>query len=222
MIQASFGSNYSEVLPEDHEILKNINRQLKRIFLFFGGDFLLCIFCAIVDSIFYLHGFIPKMFLEFFFIILIAIEVTVLLLLKRKTFCIIAGFSYLIGGGAGWLTKIIYICYLIFGKKVKESFDERYSKQYWSFIVFIVQIGVIGVRLYTCYMIKNIYRSLGYYESYRREKEHAEFLEKLGNKIDEDKNKEGDNKDGNNNDGICEIKFDEDEENPEEYNENQI
>ena len=71
-------------------------------------------------------------------------------------------------------------------------------------------------------MIKNIYRSLGYYESYRREKEHAEFLEKLGNKIDEDKNKEGDNKDGNNNDGICEIKFDEDEENPEEYNENQI
>ena len=68
MIQASFGSNYSEVLPEDHEILKNINRQLKRIFLFFGGDFLLCIFCAIVDSIFYLHGFIPKMFLEFFFL----------------------------------------------------------------------------------------------------------------------------------------------------------
>ena len=87
---------------------------------------------------------------------------------------------------------------------------------------FNVQIGSIGVRLYTCYMIKNIYRSLGYYESYRREKEHAEFLEKLGNKIDEDKNKEGDNKDGNNNDGICEIKFDEDEENPEEYNENQI
>ncbi len=46
MIQQSFGSNYSEVLQEDREILKNVNRQLKRIFIFFAVDifflFFLC------------------------------------------------------------------------------------------------------------------------------------------------------------------------------------
>ena len=220
MIQASFGSNYSEVLQEDREILKNVNRQLKKIFLFFGIDVFFSLFCAIVDTVFYLFDFFPKMFLEFFFIGIISISVTVMLLLRRKIYCTIGGFIYLIGGGIAWLTKIIYICYLVFGGYVKDSFEENYAKQYWHFIVFLVQIGVIADRLYTCYLIKIMYRSLGYYESYRREKEHAEFLEKLGNKMDEDKNN-GENKDRNNN-GICEIKFDEEEENNEEYNENQI
>ena len=67
MIQQSFGSNYSEVLQEDHEILRNVNRQLKKIFLFFGIDIFFCLFAATTDAIFYIHSFIPKMFLEFFF-----------------------------------------------------------------------------------------------------------------------------------------------------------
>ena len=66
MIQQSFGSNYSEVLEEDREILKNVNRQLKRIFIFFSIDIFFCLFCATVDTIFYLYDFVPKMFLEFF------------------------------------------------------------------------------------------------------------------------------------------------------------
>ena len=65
MIQQSFGSNYSEVL--DREILKNVNRQLKKIFIFFAIDIFFCLFCATIDTIFYLYDFIPKMFLEFFF-----------------------------------------------------------------------------------------------------------------------------------------------------------
>ena len=64
------------------------------------------------------------MFLEFFFIVLIAISITVLLLLRRKIYCIIAGLGYLISGGIAWLIKMIYICYLVFGGKVNESFDE--------------------------------------------------------------------------------------------------
>ena len=219
MIQQSFGSNYSEVLQEDREILKNVNRQLKRIFIFFAVDIFFSYFCATIDTIFYLHGFIPKMFLEFFFISLIAIGVTVLLLLRRKVFCIIAGLSYVIGGGVAWLTKMIYICYLVFGDKVRESFDERYATQYWHLIEFLVQVGLFVDRLYTCYLIKVIYKSLEYFERYRRDKENAEFLEKLEKKIDADKT--GNNKDGNNDNNICEIKFDEDEDN-EEYNENQI
>ena len=220
MIQASFGSNYSEVLQEDHEILRNVNRQLKKIFLFFGIDIFFCLFAAIIDTIFYIHSFIPKMFLEFFFIALIAISVTIFLLLRRKLLCIIGGFLYLILGCMGWLYKIIFICYVIFGTKVLEFFDKKYSEQYWHIILFIIQIGLLAVRLYTCYLIKMMYKSLGFYESYRREKEHAEFLEKLGQKMD-DGNNNGNDKDGNNN-NICEIKFDEDEENNEEYNENQI
>jgi hypothetical protein len=220
MIQASFGSNYSEVLQEDREILKNVNRQLKKIFLLFGVDVFFSIFCGVVDSVFYLHGFFPKMFLEFFFIGLIAILVTVFLLLRRKLYCMIAGFTYLIGGGIAWLTKMIYLCYLVFGGKVNDSFDKRYSSQYWTFIVFFFQIGLLVDRLYTSYLIKILFKSIGFYESYIREKEHAEFLEKLGNKIDDDK-AGNDNKDGNN-DNICEIKFDDDEEDNMEYNENQI
>ena len=158
------------------------------------------------------------MFLEFFFIVIIAISITVLLLLRRKVYCIIAGLGYLISGGIAWLIKMIYICYLVFGGKVNESFDERYSSQYWNFIIFIIQIGLICLRLYTCYLIKIMYKSLGYFEKYRREKEHAEFLEKLGNKMGDDN--EGNNN-GNQDNNICEIKFDE-EEDQEEYNENQI
>jgi len=220
MIQASFGSNYSEVLQEDREILRNVNRQLKKIFLFFGIDVFFCFFSAAVDTIFYIYDFVPKMFLEFFFISIITISVTILLLLRRKVLCIIGGFSYLIGGCMGWLYKIIFICYIIFGSKVNKFFDKLYSEQYWHIILFVVQIGIIVVRLYTCYLIKMMYKSLGFYESYRREKEHAEFLEKLGNKMDEDKNNGNDNKDGNNN--VCEIKFDDEEEDAEQYNENQI
>ena len=220
MIQASFGSNYSEVLQEDREILRSVNRQLKKIFLFFGIDVFFCFFSAAVDTIFYIYDFVPKMFLEFFFISIITISVTILLLLRRKVLCIIGGFSYLIGGCMGWLYKIIFICYIIFGSKVNKFFDKLYSEQYWHIILFVVQIGIIGVRLYTCYLIKMMYKSLGFYESYRREKEHAEFLEKLGNKMDEDKNNGNDNKDGNNN--VCEIKFDDEEEDAEQYNENQI
>ena len=219
MIQASFGSNYSEVLEEDREILRNVNRQLKKIFLFFGIDIFFCLFSAIVDTIFYIHSFIPKMFLEFFFIALIAISVTIFLLLRRKLYCIIGGFIYLILGCMGWLYKIIFICYIIFGTKILAFFDKKYSEQYWHIILFVIQIGILGVRLYACYLIKMLYKSLGFYESYRREKEHAEFLEKLGQKMDDGKNT-GDNKDGNNN--ICEIKFDDDGEDNEEYNENQI
>ena len=219
MIQASFGSNYSEVLEEDREILRNVNRQLKKIFLFFGIDIFFCLFSAIADTIFYIHSFIPKMFLEFFFIALIAISVTIFLLLRRKLYCIIGGLMYLILGCLGWLYKIIFICYIIFGTKVLDFFDKKYSEQYWHIILFAIQVGLLAVRLYACYLIKMMYKSLGFYESYRREKEHAEFLEKLGQKMDDGKNT-GDNKDGNNN--ICEIKFDDDGEDNEEYNENQI
>ena len=219
MIQQSFGSNYSEVLEEDREILRNVNRQLKKIFLFFGIDIFFCLFSAIADTIFYIHSFIPKMFLEFFFIALIAISVTIFLLLRRKLYCIIGGLMYLILGCLGWLYKIIFICYIIFGTKVLEFFDKKYSEQYWHIILFAIQVGLLAVRLYACYLIKMMYKSLGFYESYRREKEHAEFLEKLGQKMDDGKNNE-DNKDGNNN--ICEIKFDDEGEDNEEYNENQI
>ena len=51
MIQQSFGSNYSEVLEEDREILKNVNRQLKRIFIFFSIDIFLFILCNSIYNI---------------------------------------------------------------------------------------------------------------------------------------------------------------------------
>ena len=156
------------------------------------------------------------MFLEFFLIIFLSIFIVITLLLRRKLFCIIGGFTYLIAGSLGWLIKIVYICYLTFGGKLNKSFKESYSEQYMNFIIFLIQIALIFIRLYDCYLIKIMYKSLGFFERYNREKEHAEFIEKLGNKMGDDKI----NDPNSNPDDICEIKFC--EEDPDEYNENQI
>ena len=230
MIISSFASNTSEVLQEgklktnyliwinkDLEILKNVNRQLKKIFMLFGIDILFWLFTIIIDNIFYKNGFFPRMFLEYFFVIIISIAIAVLLLLRRKIFCIIGGYSYLICGILGWLIRVIYICYLVFGNQVKNYYEVNYSKYYFNFIIFLIHIVLIFVRLYCCYLIKVMYKSLGFFERYSREKEHAEFIEKLGNKMGDDKK----NDPNSNPDDICEIKFCE-EDNPDEYNENQI
>ena len=156
------------------------------------------------------------MFLEYFFIIALSIFIVVTLLLRRKIFCIMGGFTYLVGGALGLLMKIIYICYLVFGGKLNNSFEESYGAHYWNFIIFLIHIGLIFLRLYNCFLIKIMYKSLGFFERYAREKEHAEFIEKLGNKMGDDKNEDP----NNNPDDICEIKFN--EEDPDEYNENQI
>ena len=198
------------------EILKDVNRQLKKIFLLFGIDILFCLFTTTIDTIYYKYDFYPRMFLEFFLIIFLAASITVLLLLRRKIYCKVGGFSYLIIGSIGFLIKIIYICYLVFGGNIKNYFSEAYTSHYWNFIIFLIHIGLIFLRLYCCFLIKIMYKSLGFFERYSREKEHAEFLEKLGNKMGDDKNKDP----NSNQDDICEIKFC--DENPEEYNENQI
>lgn len=205
-----------KLLYLDLEILKNVNRQLKKIFMLFGIDILLWLFTTLIDSIYYKHGFFPRMFLEFFLIIIISLFIAITLLFRRKIFCIIGGYTYLIAGAIGWLIKIIYICYLVFGQKVKENFEPGYAEHYWNFIIFLIQISLIFLRLYDCYLIKIMYKSLGFFERYNREKEHAEFIEKLGNKMGDDKN----NDPNSNPDDICEIKFC--EEDPDEYNENQI
>ena len=84
-------------------------------------------------------------------------------------------------------------------------------------IIGILQNFLLRYDLYVIgYILVYLIKRPEYFEKYRREKELAEFLEKLGNKIDEDKT--GDNKDGNNNNNICEIIFDEDDDS-EEYNE---
>ena len=184
--------------------------------MLFGIDIFFCLFTTLIDSIFYKLGFFPRMFLEFFFIIFLALFITISLLFRRKIICIIGGFTYLIAGLLGWLIKIIYICYLVFGGKINNSFEEGYSKYYWNFIIFLIHISLLFLRLYDCYLIKVMYKSLGFFERYNREKEHAEFLEKLGNKMGDDKN----NDPNSNPDDICEIKFC--EEDPDEYNENQI
>lgn len=155
--------------------------------MLFGIDILFWLFTIIIDNIFYKNGFFPRMFLEYFFVIIISIAIAVLLLLRRKIFCIIGGYSYLICGILGWIIRVIYICYLVFGNQVKNYYEVNYSKYYFNFIIFLIHIVLIFVRLYCCYLIKVMYKSLGFFERYSREKEHAEFIEKLGNKMGDDK-----------------------------------
>ena len=91
----------------------------------------------------------------------------------------------------------------MFVRKVNKSFEEGNSKNNWNFIIFLILIDLLFLRLYDCYLIKIMYKSLVFFERYNREKEHTEFLKKLGNKMDDNKN----NYQNNNPDDICEIKF---------------
>jgi len=225
----SFTSPTSEVLQEgketwliniDIEILKNVRRQLIKIFIFFFSDILLSIVISVVESIFYLDPFYPRYFSEILVIVIVGVIVSILLLIKRKIFCKISGFFYAIIGGLYWLAKTIFLGYIFFGGRTKDYYEKVFSKYFVYLVVFFIVLGSIGLRVYCIMLIKIIYKSIGYYEHVERKKEHAEFLEKLAGKMENN----GDNqiyKDKKNDDDNVDIKFCDEEDIQEEKNENE-
>ena len=216
MMISSFSSNTSEVLDEDKEILKTLNHYLLICYIILGSDLLTCSFITLIDCIYYLNSFVFKLIFNSIVMIGMVTCVSILLFLKKKKLCLIAGFLYLILGSIWWLYKVVYICYLVFGAKVKSYFKTEYESHGWTFISFVIYLLLIFLRLGCCYIIiKKLSKIVGLFESYFIEKDHAAFLEKIGDKMKASKGSKS-----NNNDDVCEIQFGDD--NPEEYNENQL
>lgn len=99
----------------------------------------------------------------------------------------IAGFLYLIGGGAFWLGKLIYfIIMLILKSKDNTTYEDSYESVQW--VVFLMNFLTIFLRLGSAYVIKLMYKPVCSLESYFHEKEHAEFVQSLGKRnTNEDK-----------------------------------
>ena len=93
----------------------------------------------------------------------------------------IAGFIYLIGGSLLWIGKIIYFIFLLISKnKGDDSFEYSYTNIY--LIVFMINILTISFRLGVTYFVKLMYKPVCTLEEYIHEKEHAEFVQSLGQK----------------------------------------
>jgi len=153
-----------------------------------GVDFLLYTIIAIIDAKYRIDSSGGFFMLNFCIFAPIVIITVVLLFLKKKMFCKIGGFFYLVGGGCVWLYKIIYFTYLILGDGLN-YYEPEYSNATYI-LIFIINLLSIGLRLLAAYFIKKLYPDIITWENIIKAKEQAEFVKSLGNsgdnKISED------------------------------------
>ena len=96
-----------------------------------------------------------------------------------------AGFLYLIGGLILWMGKLVYsVIMMIERSNGDTSFEETYSNV--MFISFMLNILIVFFRLLSTYFIKLMYKPVCSLEEYIHEKEHAEFIQSLGQKNNND------------------------------------
>ena len=149
------------------------------MYILTGCDFVFCLIATIIDVVYFNGNKFGYFIIHFLVFGSIIISTDILLLLKRRKLCMIAGFLYLIGGSAFWLGKLIFfIIMLILSRKDDKSFEDSYENIQW--IVFIMNILTIFLRLGSAYIIKLMYKPVCSLESYFHEKEHAEFVQSLG------------------------------------------
>jgi hypothetical protein len=151
-----------------------------------GADFSFCFLTTIIDMSFYLGSKILFFLINLIIFAPLIIATVVLLLKKRKKQCITAGFLYLIGGVLIWLIKLIYFIYLLLTNEVEESFKVNYGK-YFFIISFLLNVTVVFFRLGATYLTKAMFADVCLLEEYIHEKEHAELIQSLANRNDDDK-----------------------------------
>ena len=114
------------------------------------------------------------------------VATVILLLKKRKKQCIAAGLIYLIGGVLIWLLKIIYFIYLLLTNEIENSYESVYS-DFFYIISFLLNVIVVFFRLGATYLTKAMFTDVCQLEEYIHEKEHAELIQSLANRNDDDK-----------------------------------
>ena len=150
-------------------------------------DFCFCFVATIIDVVYYNGSKLGYFFINFLIFASLISATGILLFLKRKKFCMIAGFLYLIGGLLLWIGKIVYfIILVILRSKGDSSFENSYDNIY--LIVFMMNVLTVFFRLGVTYLVKLMYKPVCILEDYIREKEHAEFIQSLAQKnTNEDK-----------------------------------
>ena len=134
-----------------------------------------------IDIIYYKGNKFSYFIINFIIFAPLLIATGILLIMKRKKQCMIAGFLYLIGGLLIWIAKIIYSIILMISRNSGDnSFEDSYQNIF--LIVFVINILTIIFRLGASYLIKLMYKPICTLEEYIHEKEHAEFIQSLGQK----------------------------------------
>ena len=151
-----------------------------------GGDFIFCLISTVIDVSNYLGSKFGNFIFNILLFIPLIVGTIVLLLWKRKKQCIAAGFLYLIGGVFIWLFKIIYFIYLIISEELDTSYTEVYGSSMYL-VSFLINLLVIFFRLGSVYLIKVMFPDIENLEDYIHEKEHAELIQSLATKGDDDK-----------------------------------
>ena len=150
-----------------------------------GGDFIFCFITAILDSA-YSNSPFSNFIINFLIFAPLLVGIGVLLYWKRKKQCIAGGFLYLIGGIVIWLYKLSYFIYLVLSEKLDTDYDSRYVELVYI-ISFLFNLLVIFFRLGACYLIKIMFSDVCVLEEYIHEKEHAEFIQSLGTRGNDEK-----------------------------------
>ena len=151
-----------------------------------GGDGFFSFLTTIIDASNYKLSKFGNFIINFLlFAPLIAITVF-LLLKKRKKYVIGAGFLYLIGGVLLWLYKIIYFIYLILSDKIHTDYTKAYEDSIYL-VSFLINLEVIFFRLAAIYLVKSMFPDIEKLEEYIHEKEHAELIQSLGTKGEDDR-----------------------------------
>jgi len=148
-----------------------------------GIDFILCLITTILDSA-YSNTAFSDFIINFLLFFPMQVAIVILLYLKRKKYCIAAGFLYLIGGIIIWLYKMIFFIYLLLTEKLETDYDIEYGDSIFI-ISFLMNLLTIFIRLGVCYLIKNMFSDVCVLEEYIHEKEHAEFIQSLGTRAEE-------------------------------------
>ncbi len=148
-----------------------------------GIDFILCLITTILDSA-YSNTAFSDFIINFLLFFPMQVAIVILLYLKRKKYCIAAGFLYLIGGIIIWLYKMIFFIYLLLTEKLETDYDIEYDDSIFI-ISFLMNLLTIFIRLGVCYLIKNMFSDVCVLEEYIHEKEHAEFIQSLGTRAEE-------------------------------------
>lgn len=158
------------------------------IFVLIGADFTFCLITTIVDASFKLRSQFLYFFINFLIFTPLIATTVVLLLYKRKKQCIAAGFLYIIVGIIIWLYKIIYFIYLMLSEELDNGYMPSYGETFYL-ISFLVNLIVVFFRLGATYLIKLMFTDVCLLEEYIHEKEHAELIQSLANKVDDDDDK---------------------------------
>lgn len=84
--------------------------------------------------------------------------------------------------------KIIYFIYLMLSEELDNGYMPSYGETFYL-ISFLVNLIVVFFRLGATYLIKLMFTDVCLLEEYIHEKEHAELIQSLANKVDDDDDK---------------------------------